>query len=540
MDSQLDTIDPMLLQAIDYVHANEKASIRSVADQFGVDRNTLSRALVRPTSRAIGQEVNQRFSRRHERFLVDWIKQEDTRGYPPSSSRVHEMAQKLLSANGDENPLGRKWINGFKRRNKDIKTLIGKLIASERHNGASKEVLQAHFQRFKKVIDDYAVKPENIWNMDETGTQLGASIATKVLGDARKKSAIVKKPNETEWVSVIECISSAGQTIKPVVIFKGKSVQLQWFNSSEVPDWEYTTSTNGWTSNEIGLKWLTSVFIPETATKAGDYRVLVVDGHGSHVSIKFMYECEINNIRLFFLPPHTSHVTQPLDLTCFSPIKTRYRKDIQELAALDDSAKVKKERFISAYNKARIDSLTSRTIRNGFKAAGLVPFDPEKALNSKFVIEAETTTRTPSNTSNKRQIEEVSPATPHQYTQCARIAAKFGDRTARKQFRKAGRRVELLTTQVLEKDTRIRQLETAIAPFLSKQKRKKVPVAPEEQFVNIRAIKEAQDASIAQDKLNIERQEVYQRNHPQSEYEKASHEAQERGYSSMLSEFYLD
>jgi hypothetical protein len=72
--------------------------------------------------------------------------------------------------------------------------------------------------------------------MNETGTQLGASIATKVLGDARKKSTIVKKPNRTEWVSVVECISAAGKMIKPLIIFKGKSVQLQCFNSSEVPD----------------------------------------------------------------------------------------------------------------------------------------------------------------------------------------------------------------------------------------------------------------------------------------------------------------
>jgi hypothetical protein len=152
------------------------------------------------------------------------------------------MAEKLLVANGDDNPLGRKWIEGFKRRNSDISTLVGKRIASERHNGATREVLKAHFDRFKRVIDDYAVKRENIWNMDETGTQLGASIATKVLGDARKKSTLVKKPNETEWVSVVECISAAGRLIKPLIIFKGKSVQLQWFNSSEIPDWQYTTS----------------------------------------------------------------------------------------------------------------------------------------------------------------------------------------------------------------------------------------------------------------------------------------------------------
>lgn len=162
MDSRLENRDPSLLEAIEFYYSNRKASIRFVAKKFDVNRSTLRRHLIRPTTRGLGQESNQRFSWRHERFLVDWIKQEDTRGYAPSRSRVQEMAEKLLVANGDDNPLGRKWIEGFKRRNSDISTLVGKRIASERHNGATREVLKAHFDRFKRVIDDYAVKREHL------------------------------------------------------------------------------------------------------------------------------------------------------------------------------------------------------------------------------------------------------------------------------------------------------------------------------------------------------------------------------------------
>jgi hypothetical protein len=100
--------------------------------------------------------------------------------------------------------------------------------------------------------------------------------------------------------------------------------------------------------------------------------------------------------------------------------------------------------------------------------------------------------------------------------------------------------VELLATQILEKDIRIRQLETTLAPLLSKKKRKKVAIAPEEQFVNIEAIKAAQEASKASDRLREEREEVYQQKHPQSEYENASSKALDQGYQNMLFEFYLD
>jgi hypothetical protein len=253
-----------------------------------------------------------------------------------------------------------------------------------------------------------------------------------------------------------------------------------------------------------------------------------------------MYECKKHDIQLFFLPPHTSHVTQPLDLSCFSAVKTRYRKDIQELASFDNSAKVKKDRFISAYNKARNEGLTSRTIRSGFLASGMVPFNPEKALNSRFVLQPEKTTVTPKKASRKRQIDQVSPATPCKYLESTQIATRFGDRSARKLFRRAGKRVESLTIQIVLKDAQIRQLETTLTPFINKQKRKKVTVAPNEQIVNIETIKAAFEATKALHRLAEEKQEVYEQNHPQSEFEKASHVALELGYDNMGSEFYLE
>src|ERR1700761_2016390 len=87
-----------LRDAINHCQLNPDASIRSVAGLFGVNRSTLSRHLIRPTSPVSGHEMSQRLSNLQERFLVDWIKEEDARGYAPSRSRVHEMAEKLLRA----------------------------------------------------------------------------------------------------------------------------------------------------------------------------------------------------------------------------------------------------------------------------------------------------------------------------------------------------------------------------------------------------------------------------------------------------------
>jgi hypothetical protein len=69
--------------------------------------------------------------------------------------------------------------------------------------------------------------------------------------------------------------------------------------------------------------------------------------------------------RFLYLPTHSNHVLQPLDVGTFSPLKSRYRKEIPDLACVDDAAPVKKRRFIQAYQKSRTEPLTPRTLRTG-------------------------------------------------------------------------------------------------------------------------------------------------------------------------------
>jgi hypothetical protein len=110
-----------------------------------------------------------------------------------------------------------------------------------------------------------------------------------------------------------------------------------------------------------------------------------MDGYGSHVAINFLWHCKQNKIHLLFLPAHTSHVLQPLDLGVFAPLKSRYRSKIAALASLDDASPIKKQRFITCYNSARKETFTPRLLRTGWQAAGLYPYNPAKGLNSSQV-----------------------------------------------------------------------------------------------------------------------------------------------------------
>ena len=118
---------------------------------------------------------------------------------------------------------------GFLRRNPVLKTKKQFRIDSARVNGVTSDILKAWFQKLK-ILAIEAIKPENRWNMDEAGIMEGQGLNGLVVGSAQKRFIQKKQPGSKAWTLFIECIFATGQALLPLVIFKGKSVQQQWFS----------------------------------------------------------------------------------------------------------------------------------------------------------------------------------------------------------------------------------------------------------------------------------------------------------------------
>jgi hypothetical protein len=104
------------------------------------------------------------------------------------------------------------------------------------------------------------------------------------------------QPGNREWVTLIKCINASGWVLPPCVIFKGKVFVESWFEGL-LDDWRFEVSQKGWTSDEITLRWLEKLFIPSTSSRTkGKYRLLILDGHGSHLTPKFDEICEKKTI----------------------------------------------------------------------------------------------------------------------------------------------------------------------------------------------------------------------------------------------------
>lgn len=185
-------------------------------------------------------------------------------------------------------------------------------------------------------------------------------------------------------MSIIEAVSAQGRYCAPLVIFKGQNPQQQCVQRENIQNWWFTTSPNAWTSNQLDVEWLRSIVIPKTCPQAGPSvcRLLTLDNHGCHVSFEFQQLCVQNNIKLAYLPPHSSHILPPLNFKIFGAIKSRYSRAMASLENLPNGTQQRKRMFMEVFNEARISSLCKRNVENGFFAAGIWPIDRDCALSN--------------------------------------------------------------------------------------------------------------------------------------------------------------
>jgi hypothetical protein len=224
--------------------------------------------------------------------------------------------------------------------------------------------------------------------MDEKGFAIGRTgakkriVTTKWLKSRRVLGAV--QDGNREWISIIACISATGIALPPLLIYRSDSgdfqkAWLQDYDSSKHLAY-FATSQSGWTFEEIGVTWLKQVFLRHT--KCGnEWRLLIVDGHSSHLNMAFITICEEEKVILAILPPHSTHRLQPLDVGVFSPLAKAYSDSLDRFIQHGNGwEKMNKANFWAVFYPAWCEALTAKNIKSAFEATGIHPFRPDAVL----------------------------------------------------------------------------------------------------------------------------------------------------------------
>jgi hypothetical protein len=97
--------------------------------------------------------------------------------------------------------------------------------------------------------------------------------------------------------------------------------------------------------------------------RANQKRLLIVDGHSSHINLEFVNYADSHGIILLVLPPYTTHRLQPLDVGLFQPLSTAYSQGIDKLMnSGGGQVSMSKALFYSLFETAWIAAFTEDNI----------------------------------------------------------------------------------------------------------------------------------------------------------------------------------
>lgn len=380
-DQSLTTQERVQL-AVDGYQKGQFKSIRQAARLYNVSDTTVAGRLRGRLPPSTAQMANRKLTPAQERSLVQWILSMDERGMAPTIDYTRRMADLLLSERtGSTETVGACWVRRFVERYDELTAKYSRRYDYQRAKCEDPSVIQQWFQRVAEAVEKYGIVADDIYNFDETGFQMGVARTAKVLTRSdRRGRPMVAQPGNREWVTVIEAVNCTGWALPAKIIFQGKIHQEAWYQCSIPTDWVIGVSDKGWTTDDHGLHWLREIFEPVTRRRAvGQYRLLILDGHGSHVTPAFDQYCQDHSIVVLQMPAHSSHLLQPLDVGCFSPLKTIYGSLVQQ-KVLGGVHHIDKVDFLTLYIQARARALSASNIRGGFAGAGLQPLDPDRVL----------------------------------------------------------------------------------------------------------------------------------------------------------------
>ena len=361
------------------------------AKEFNVVRSTLSRRHRQITrARKDVTEMKSLLSVQQEKTLLEYINLLTERGLPPTTQMVRNFASEISGITP-----GKNWISRFIERHKNkIKSsyLTPADIARKRADNPYQYKL--FYELLTEKIKKYEIEVHNMYNMDEKGFLIGILNKSKRIYTkseaVRGKLLRAGQDDNREWITVIVSICADGTSLPPGLIYQATSGNLQdsWlqdFNPKQHRVFFSSTAT-GWTNEEMGFSWLTTLFDIETKKKAGNgrfWRLLILDRHGSHINMKFLNWSHKHRILVAVFPPHLTYRLQPLDVSLFSPLSTYYSQELNDLICKSqDLSSLTKRNFFHLFWAAYDKAFTRDNILSGWVDTGLNPLSPGIVLNT--------------------------------------------------------------------------------------------------------------------------------------------------------------
>lgn len=366
----------VIKEALDELSRSD-ASINSVAQKYGISKSVLGRHKLHNIKSSGGQTA---LSADTEKYIVQNLNTCAEWGYPLTTLDLRYVVKMYLDTLGIQhrrfknNLPGPDFVDSFLKRHKnDISKRICQNIKRSRAKVSPETIKEYHCELEKSIAD---VPLSDIINYDETN----------LTDDPGRKQVIVKRGckypervmNHTKGsVSLMMAASADGVMLPPYVVYKAAHLYNTWVGDGP-KDARYNRSGSGWFDGEIFADWIKTIVIPVLENRPGK-KVLIGDNLSSHLSADLIRLCKEKNIHFVFLPTNSTHLTQPLDVAFFRPMKTVWRQIIEKWKNTDgrNLSTIPKGCFprLLKLLMEQLQLHSENNIKAGFRKTGVSPLD---------------------------------------------------------------------------------------------------------------------------------------------------------------------
>nr|XP_039260173.1 uncharacterized protein LOC120336543 [Styela clava] len=339
-------------------------------------------------------------SSEEEESLKTFLKDMAKRGLGMGKRDVLQTVKNMLDLSGKRvryfrnNLPSDSWWCGFLSRNPDLKTMTTVKLEVARAMACSEKKVSSWMEKYTAMLEENNItNGSSIYNCDETGFSFQTKAGKKVVaGRGMKTCYNITSSNKTQ-ITVLICISASGNILPPYILFPGKRMNPS--HALDFPDGSRCHVTDkGWMTKDSFYDWMEQLFIPNLPNKSTRGAVvLLLDGHTSHKDFRTSTLARENNIILYCLPAHTTHILQPLDKGFYGPFKGNWSRCCDSFFGKEQCV-VDKYTFGRVFTQAYLRTSRLDVIVNSFKSCGVWPpnigaVDLEKALPSTIFVDDE-------------------------------------------------------------------------------------------------------------------------------------------------------
>lgn len=323
-----------------------------------------------------------------EKKLVEGLATLEKWGFALTRKELLELVGKYVNLNKLKTPFkngvpGADWFISFRRRN-NLSIKVPQNIEYARKKATDPFIIYEYFDKLKALLDELDLhdKPDQVWNLDETSMSIDPS-KTKVVGVRGKVCTRTISTPGRENTTVLMLASASGIKAPPLIIFKGINIWDQWVapEGTGFPGTVYAASKKGWMETDIFRNYFLKTLIPFLGDKRP--QLIIYDGHATHVDVDIISRAIQENITILKLPPHSSHLLQPLDLSVFKALKVKWDCKLITWQRQHVGCKLPKKLF-SQFLGETWKQIDAEVIQNGFKKAGIMPFNKYVVTQDKF------------------------------------------------------------------------------------------------------------------------------------------------------------